>query len=297
MLLARFFERLITIGRLDVVDAAGRRHAFAGAPGPKVAIRLADRALHWKLLLRPRLYLPEAVMDGTLVVEEGSLYDLIDLLAVNLEALPPGAMSRLCNGSGTMLRRLHQWNPLSRARKNAAHHYDLSDQLYDLFLDQDRQYSCAYFRAPEEDIDQAQLNKRRHLASKLLLRPGQRVLDIGSGWGGLALHLSAEHGVEVDGLTLSQEQLKVAQRRAAALGLADRVRFHLRDYREERASYDRIVSVGMFEHVGVNHYRAFFEKVKGLLKPDGVALLHAIGRMEGPADTNPWIRKYIFPGG
>jgi cyclopropane-fatty-acyl-phospholipid synthase len=297
MLLARLFERLITIGRLDVVDARGRRHSFAGVPGPQVAIRLSDKALHWKLALRPRLYLPEAVMDGTLTVEEGGLYDFIDLLAVNLEALPQGLLSRVCNGSTTALRRLHQFNPLYRARKNVAHHYDLSDQLYELFLDQDRQYSCAYFRSPEDDVDKAQLDKRRHIAAKLLLRPGQRVLDIGSGWGGLALHLAAEHGVEVDGLTLSEEQLKVARRRAAAAGLADRVRFHLRDYREEAESYDRIVSVGMFEHVGVNHYRAFFEKVKGLLEPDGVALLHAIGRMEGPADTNPWIRKYIFPGG
>ncbi|HEV2300719.1 MAG TPA: cyclopropane-fatty-acyl-phospholipid synthase family protein [Stellaceae bacterium] len=297
MLLARLFKRLITIGRLDIIDAAGRRHSFCGAPGPKVAIRFADRALHWKLVVRPRLYLPEAVMDGTLTVVDGGLYDLIDLLAVNLEALPPGLMSRLYNGSSTALRRVHQFNPLYRARQNVAHHYDLSDQLYELFLDQDRQYSCAYFHSPEDDLDRAQLNKRRHIAAKLLLRPGQRVLDIGSGWGGLALHLAGEHGVEVDGLTLSAEQLKVAQRRAAAAGLSDRVRFHLRDYREAEGLYDRIVSVGMFEHVGVNHYRVFFDKVKSLLRPDGVALLHAIGRMEGPASTNPWIRKYIFPGG
>ena len=298
MLLARVFEKLITIGRLDVVDANGRWHSFAGMPGPKVAIRLGDKALHWKLILRPSLYLPEAVMDGTLTIEEGGLYDFIDLLAINLEALPQqGLLSHFYNGSTTALRRLHQFNPLNRARRNVAHHYDLSDQLNELFLDQDRQYSCAYFHSPEDDLDAAQLAKRRHIAAKLLLSPGQRVLDIGSGWGGLALHLAAGPGVEVDGLTLSAEQLKVAQRRAAAVGLADRVRFHLRDYREEAGSYDRIVSVGMFEHVGVNHYRTFFEKVKALLKPDGVALLHAIGRMEGPADTNPWIRKYIFPGG
>jgi cyclopropane-fatty-acyl-phospholipid synthase len=297
MLLARLFERLITIGRLEVIDAAARRHSFSGAPGPEVAIRLSDRALHWKLALRPRFYLPQAVMDGTLTVEEGGLYDFIDLLAVNLEALPQGLMSGLYNGSSTVLRRVHQFNPLRRARRNAAHHYDLSDQLYELFLDQDRQYSCAYFKSPESDLDRAQLDKKRHIAAKLLLHPGQRVLDIGSGWGGLALYLAAEHGVEVDGLTLSAEQLKVAQRRAVAAGLADRVRFHLRDYREEQGRYDRIVSVGMFEHVGVNHYRVFFDKVKAQLRPDGIALLHAIGRMEGPGDTNPWIRKYIFPGG
>ncbi|MGH7111217.1 MAG: class I SAM-dependent methyltransferase [Stellaceae bacterium] len=298
MLLARLFEKLITIGRLTLVDAAGRTHALAGtAPGPAVTIRLSDRTLHWKLLLRPRLYLPEAYMDGTLTLEEGSLYDLINLLEANLEALPRGFLTRRLDGAGTLLRRFHQHNPIARARRNAAHHYDLSDELYALFLDRDRQYSCAYFRDSDSDIDTAQADKRRHLASKLLLRPGQRVLDIGSGWGGLALYLAAECGVEVTGLTLSTEQHKMATRRAAAAGLADRVRFHLRDYREEQGEYDRIVSVGMFEHVGVNQYGVFFARLKELLKPDGVALLHAIGRMDGPGSTNPWIRKYIFPGG
>src|SRR5207253_6072413 len=159
---------------------------------------------------------------------------------------------RLSQAAGRLIRRLHQYNPVPRARRNVAHHYDLSDQLYELFLDRDRQYSCAYFRTPEDDLDTAQENKKRHIAAKLLLRPGQKVLDIGSGWGGLALYLAGECGAEVTGLTLSQEQLKVAQRRAAAAGLSDRVRFHLRDYREETDQYDRIVSVGMFEHVGVN---------------------------------------------
>jgi cyclopropane-fatty-acyl-phospholipid synthase len=184
-----------------------------------------------------------------------------------------------------------------RSRRNAAHHYDLSDQLYELFLDRDRQYSCAYFRSPNDDIDTAQQNKKRHIAAKLLLRPGTRVLDIGSGWGGLALYLAGECGADVTGLTLSEEQFKVANRRAAAAGLADRVRFYLRDYREEGGCYDRIVSVGMFEHVGVNQYPVFFGKLRALLAPDGVALLHSIGRMDGPGATNPWLRKYIFPGG
>src|SRR5579884_3703509 len=298
MLLARLFERLITIGRLRLVDAAGRVHVFAGAAaGPEVAIRLSDPALHSKLVLRPRLYLPEAYMDGTLTIEQGTLYDLIDLLAANLEALPDGFLARLWNGTTTLLRRFHQYNPVSRARRNAAHHYDLSGKLYELFLDQDRQYSCAYFRDGQEDLETAQLNKKRHIAAKLLLRPGQKVLDIGSGWGGLALYLAAECGVDVTGLTLSEEQHKVSNRRAAQAGLADRVRFHLRDYREETGAYDRIVSVGMFEHVGVNQYPVFFRSLSRLLMPDGVALLHSIGRMDGPGTTNPWIRKYIFPGG
>ena len=187
--------------------------------------------------------------------------------------------------------------PGAAARRNVAHHYDLSDQLYELFLDRDRQYSCAYFRSPNDDLDTAQENKKRHIAAKLLLQPGMRVLDIGSGWGGLALYLAGECGADVTGLTLSEEQHKVANRRAAAAGLADRVRFHLRDYREESGRYDRIVSVGMFEHVGVNQYPTFFRKLRELLAPDGVALLHSIGRMDGPGATNPWLRKYIFPGG
>ena len=297
MLLARLFERIITVGRLRVVDAGGRSHTFEGSPGGSVAVRLHDPALHWKLLFRPRLYLPEAFMNGALTIEEGSLYDLIDLLAVNLDGLPDGLLGRLLNGSLPTLRRMRQYNPVSRARRNVAHHYDLSDQLYELFLDQDRQYSCAYFHDSADDLDTAQLNKKRHIAAKLLIRPGQRVLDIGSGWGGLALYLAGECGAEVTGLTLSVEQQKVAVRRAAAAGLSDRVRFHLRDYREEFATYDRIVSVGMFEHVGINHYGEFFDRVKSLLAPDGVALLHSIGRMDGPGSTHPWIRKYIFPGG
>jgi cyclopropane-fatty-acyl-phospholipid synthase len=297
ILLARLLERTITKGRLRVVDGGGVLYEFVGAPGPRAAIRLTDPRLHRKLILRPRLYLPEAFVDGTLVIEEGSLYDLIDLLQLNLEAIPEGVLSRLLNGSLGPLRRVLQYNPLKRARHNAAHHYDLSDQLYELFLDHDRQYSCAYFRDQDDDLDRAQFDKKRHLAAKLAIQPGHKVLDIGSGWGGLALYLAAECDADVTGLTLSVEQHKVATRRAAAAGVADRVRFHLRDYREENGRYDRIVSVGMFEHVGINHYRAFFAKVKSLLKADGVALLHSIGRMDGPGSTSPWIRKYIFPGG
>jgi cyclopropane-fatty-acyl-phospholipid synthase len=297
MLLARLFERIITIGRLRVVDAGGSVHSFVGSPGPSVTIRLHDRALHWKLAARPRLYVSKAFMDGTLTIEEGGLYDLIDLLAVNLEALPAGPLGRVLNGSFGPLRRLYQYNPLHRARQNVAHHYDLSDQLYELFLDQDRQYSCAYFRNTGDDLDTAQLDKKKHIAAKLLIHPGQKVLDIGSGWGGLALYLARECGADVTGLTLSIEQHKVATRRAAAAGLSDRVRFHLRDYREETGQYDRIVSVGMFEHVGTNHYGAFFTKLKSLMAPDGIALLHSIGRKDGPGTTSPWIRKYIFPGG
>src|SRR5277367_514976 len=218
MLLSRLFERIITIGRLRVIDAGGSLHTFDRSGGPRVTIRLHDPALHWKLALRPRLYFGEAYMDGKLTVEEGSLYDLIDLFAVNLEAVPPGLLARLLNGSVMPLRRTHQYNPLPRARQNVAHHYDLSDQFYELFLDRDRQYSCAYFHDESEDLDAAQLDKKRHLAAKLLIRPGHRVLDVGSGWGGLALYLAGECGADVTGLTLSVEQHQVATRPASPTG-------------------------------------------------------------------------------
>ena len=291
MLLARLLRRVITTGRLQILDAGGRLHAFDGLPGPSVTIRLHEPLLHWKLAARPRLYLGEAYMDGSLTIEEGSLYDLIDLLAVNVEALPEGPLGRILNGYVGPLRGLHQFNPLHRAGRNVAHHYDLSDELYELFLDRDCQYSCAYFQHGTDDLDAAQLAKKRHISAKLLIRPGQRVLDIGSGWGGLALYLAGECGADVTGLTLSVQQHKVAVRRTAAAGLSDRVRFHLRDYREEFEHYDRIVSVGMFEHVGVNHYKVFFAKLKSLLAPDGVALLHSIGRKDGPGSTPPWISR------
>ncbi|HEY1798802.1 MAG TPA: cyclopropane-fatty-acyl-phospholipid synthase family protein [Stellaceae bacterium] len=298
MLLARLLSRTISLGRLGLIDANGHRHDIVGTkPGPSATIRLHDKALHWKLVVRPYLYLPEAYMDGTLTIEEGNLYDLFDIFALNMRAVDQLPLVRFAERVNRILRSLHQYNPAPRAQKNVAHHYDLSDELYELFLDRDRQYSCAYFLSPDDDIDTAQLNKRRHIAAKLLLRPGQKVLDIGCGWGGLALYLAAECGVDVTGLTLSQEQLKIAEHRAAAAGLSERVRFRLRDYREETGQYDRIVSVGMFEHVGVNHYSQFFAAVERLLAPDGVMLLHAIGRMDGPATTNAWLRKYIFPGG
>ncbi|MBV8776942.1 MAG: class I SAM-dependent methyltransferase [Alphaproteobacteria bacterium] len=298
MLLARLLTRIVRIGRLELVDADGGRHVASGAPGPAVTVRLHDPALHRKLIRNPRLYIPEAYMNGQLTIEDGGgIYELIELLVRNDVVMADRRWWRLLWRLQRLTRRLHQRNPIARSQRNVAHHYDLSDQLYELFLDRDRQYSCAYFLTPGDDIDTAQLQKRRHIAAKLLLRPGMKVLDIGCGWGGLALYLAAEAGVDVTGLTLSTEQLNVAQRRAAQAGLADRVRFQLRDYREETGSYDRIVSVGMFEHVGVNQYPAFFEQVRKLLKPDGVALLHSIGRMDGPGTTNPWLRKYIFPGG
>jgi cyclopropane-fatty-acyl-phospholipid synthase len=296
MLLSLVLNRIMARGTLRITDADGREHVF-GAGAPEVSIRFTDKAVERALFFNPRLRLGEAFMDGRLVLERGSLYDFLDLVGSNLAAAPLNIFTPLYDGFGRAFRRIQQYNPIGRAQANAHHHYDLSKTLYDLFLDSDRQYSCAYFLNPGQTIDEAQAQKKRHIAAKLLLKPGQRVLDIGCGWGGLALYLAKECAVDVMGLTLSTEQLEVARHRAAAAGLAERVKFELLDYRQAQGTYDRIVSVGMFEHVGVGHYPAFFRKVRDLLADDGVALLHSIGRMDGPGVTNPWIRRYIFPGG
>lgn len=297
MLASLLLKRVVTVGTLTVIDAHGKTHVFSGAAGPKVSIRLHDKALHRRLLFSPKLGVGEAYMNGTLTIEEGTLYDFLDLAGHNIGALEGHPIQAAQLALGRLMRFVHTFNPVGRAQKNVAHHYDLSDALYDMFLDKDRQYSCAYFMTDNDSLEMAQHNKKLHLASKLLLGSGQKVLDIGSGWGGLALYLARLSGTEVTGVTLSVEQQKVSEQRAKELGLADRVRFKLLDYRKVEGRFDRIVSVGMFEHVGAAHYREFFRKVKSLLKDDGVAVLHAIGRMDPPGSTNPWLRKYIFPGG
>lgn len=297
MLLARFLRPVIRLGQLTVIDAAGCVHVFGPGGPPSVTIRLHDPALHWKLFLRPELYAGEAYTDGTLTVEDASLYDFLDLMGRNFAAAEGDPLARTAHWFDRVFRRPQQINTIQRASRNVAHHYDLSAELYDLFLDEDRQYSCAYFAGPDDDLDAAQRAKRRHIAAKLGIEPGMRVLDIGCGWGGLALWMAERLDVEVTGLTLSKEQLKIARERAAERRLEGRVRFVLRDYREETGTYDRIVSVGMFEQVGISHFDEFFGCVRDRLASDGVALLHTIGRTDGPGVTPPWIRKYIFPGG
>jgi cyclopropane-fatty-acyl-phospholipid synthase len=295
-LLCGLFRQIIHKGTLTVIAPDGRSHHI-GSGMPSVAIRIVDPIVIPQLLLNPDLALGEAYMDGTLVVEDGDIYDFLDLCLANL-GWSSGHRSRRVRGSVKLLvRRIAQHNPIPIARANVAHHYDLSDTLYELFLDADRQYSCAYFVSPDDTLERAQEQKKRHLAAKLLLRPGQRVLDIGSGWGGLAFYLAHVADVDVTGVTLSTEQHAYAQRRANEIGMGDHVRFLLKDYRQEDERYDRIVSVGMFEHVGVGHYREYFEKIRDLLDQDGVALIHTIGRPDGPGANNAWINKYIFPGG
>jgi cyclopropane-fatty-acyl-phospholipid synthase len=290
---------LITHGQLTVMWPDGSRSVYSGNDGPIAAVHLRDARTVRRLVLNPSLGAGEAYMAGGLTVEDGSLYDFLDTMLTNLEVAPGGhPVMRLRQQLADLSRRLVQYNPASRALRNVAHHYDLNGRLYSLFLDRDRQYSCAYFPRGDETLEEAQAAKKRHIAAKLCLdRPGLRVLDIGCGWGGMALTLARDFGAEVTGVTLSEEQLTEARARAAAEGLQDRVRFELRDYRAVSEPFDRVVSVGMFEHVGIGHYREYFDAVARCLKPDGVALVHAIGRSDGPGSTNAWIRKYIFPGG
>jgi cyclopropane-fatty-acyl-phospholipid synthase len=236
-------------------------------------------------------------MNGALVIEGGDIYDFLDLCFANLGWSSGHWMRRLRSMMQRLGRHITQHNPISVARANVAHHYDLSDTLYELFLDADRQYSCAYYKSSAETLERAQAQKKTHIAAKLLLSPGRCVLDIGSGWGGLALDLARITGVDVTGLTLSTEQHAYAQRRADKIGVDDRVRFLLKDYRQEEGRYDRIVSVGMFEHVGIGHYHEYFAKIGELLEDNDVAFIHTIGRADAPGSANAWINKYIFPGG
>ena len=298
MLLAGLLDRVIKAGELTIHRGNGEAAVFKGSkPGPAIAVRVHDRATELRLFLNPKIALGEAFMDGRLTVENGDIYDFLELCQMNL-GWGPGDhwLQRLLRRARRLSRRIAQRNPIGKAQRNVAHHYDLSGMLYDMFLDNDRQYSCAYYMSDNDGLERAQDRKKRHIGAKLLMQPGHKVLDIGSGWGGLSLYLAQTCDADVTGVTLSDEQCKVSQKRAAKAGLSDRVRFRLQDYRNETQKYERIVSVGMFEHVGVGHYPEFFEKVSDLLTDDGVALLHTIGRADGPGSTNPWLAKYIFPG-
>jgi cyclopropane-fatty-acyl-phospholipid synthase len=295
-LLQSAFGRIVRTGTLQVTTVSGCAFALGDGTGPPLALRFASRAAEIGILLDPELKFGEAYMDGTLTVEEGSIADVLALVMAQASVRRPSRWARPQWLVRYLGRRLRQLNPRGRARRNVAHHYDLDGRLYALFLDADRQYSCAYFETPDQSLDDAQLAKKRHIAAKLLLAPGQRVLDIGSGWGGLALYLAETCGARVEGVTLSQEQLSASRARADEKGIANKVDFRLSDYRDVTGRFDRIVSVGMFEHVGVGFYDVFFRGCAELLADDGVILLHSIARPEGPGYTNPFIAKYIFPG-
>lgn len=293
--LLRFLLRqYIRRGNLTFTTANGMTFTTGDGTGPPTALRFTTRAAARRLLQDPELTLGEIFMDGTLIVDQGTIADVL-AIALNQPDMSP-RWARLNWWSRYLFRHAQQFNPRRRARDNVARHYDLDGRLYALFLDADRQYSCAYFETPESTLDDAQLAKKRHLAAKLLIQPGQRLLDIGSGWGGLGIYLAQMTGAHVTGVTLSTEQLQVSNARVADLKLGTAT-FLLQDYRDVPGPYERLVSVGMFEHVGVDHYDTYFKRCAELLTDDGVMLLHSIGRSEGPGITNPWIAKYIFPGG
>lgn len=298
----RFAGHLFKRGEMTIILADGEARHY-GTPDPAlkpVTIRFVDRGVPAFIARNPHLHAAEAFMEGRLVIEQGDIRDLVDLVRANGRweegrITLRGTFRHLVRDRLRAVIQSVNW--ATRSKSNVAHHYDLNDRLYDLFLDADRQYSCAYFTGPDVDLDTAQADKKAHIAAKLHLSPGQRVLDIGCGWGGMALYLNRAADVDVLGITLSEEQLKVARQRAADAGVSDRVKFELIDYRALEGKFDRIVSVGMFEHVGAPQYETFFAKCRDLLSEDGVMLLHTIGRLGVPGKTDTFTLKYIFPGG
>ena len=296
-LVEKMVRHMFRRGRIQLTLPSGRL-LDAGEPGAEpVRVKLTDPGVLRRVLSNPDLAVGEAYMDGSFTIENDDLRGFMWLCVQNLWDKDPFWAQRPVLALRNGLRRVMQYNPRGKSQANVAHHYDLSGRLYDLFLDDDKQYSCAYFRTPTDTLDQAQAQKKAHIAGKLLLQPGMRVLDIGCGWGGMALTLAQDYGASVVGITLSKEQHEVATRRAAEAGLSDRVEFRIQDYREINEQFDRIVSVGMFEHVGSPHYRTYFSNVRRLLKEDGIALIHTIGRPTPPGSTGAFITKYIFPGG
>ncbi len=284
-------------GKIDIIDCKGKIHSF-GQSTPYVKIKLKNALIERKIFVNPALFVGEAYMSKELIIEEGTIEDFINIMTASYEGiLSTHWLHRYLDSFSTMFRWLQQLNYPLKSKKNVAHHYDLNEELYRLFLDRDMQYSCGYFYNDNISLDQSQIDKKSHIIKKLKIEKNMSVLDIGCGWGGLALQIAKETGAKVKGITLSENQLNTAKRRAEEEGLADKVKFALQDYRQEQHQYDRIVSIGMFEHVGVKHFSEFFSKTIHLLNESGIFLLHTIGQKGKPSSTNPWIRKYIFPGG
>ncbi len=294
--LSHMMKSFVRVGTLKIIDADGKVHVFSGQPGPNVTMRLSDRSLYHKLVFNPELNAGEAYMDGRMSFEDSTLRDFLTLFSLNRLSLGSYPLQKVLRRVSRMFKKGQQANPIGKAQQNVAHHYDLGNDFYKLFLDEGLQYSCAYFTNDDNTLEQAQRNKLRLLAAKLKLSPGLKILDIGCGWGDLALYLARLADVEVVGVTLSKEQFELANARARKAGLDNRVRFELKDYRKVEDRFDRIVSVGMFEHVGVHHYGEFFGKINELMDDDGLALIHSIGHMSPPGTASPWLRKYIFPG-
>ena len=296
-LIGKLVDKLITKGSITLKLPGKAPHTYGPGGDKHLTVRFTDRKVAFDILKNPRLGVGEAYMDGRLIIEDGTILDLLELIVGSNRWEEKGEGRAALSKGKNRLKRFFSRNNFKRARRNVAHHYDLKDELYELFLDEDKQYSCAYFTDPGNSLEQAQADKKAHIAAKLDLKPGQRVLDIGSGWGGMALYLHQVAGVDVLGVTLSERQLKIARQRAAAAGVSDHVKFELIDYRLLDETFDRIVSVGMFEHVGAKHYDEFFAKSRQLLKRDGVMLVHTIGKLgEISKGPDPFTDKYIFPG-
>ena len=294
-LIGRYIDQILPVGSITVIQSNGSRATYGPGGGKHVTVRFHDRRGPFDIFRNPRLHFGELYMDGRISVEDGTILDLLELV-VGAKPWEQGKRKALGKGKGKWLGRFFRRNNPARSRRNVAHHYDIGNALYDIFLDEDLQYSCAYYTDPGNSLEQAQADKKAHIAAKLYLKPGQRVLDIGCGWGGMALYLNRVADVDVLGITLSEEQLKVAKARAEKAGVSDRVKFELVDYRLLDGRFDRIVSVGMFEHVGAAHYEEFYSKCRDLLADDGVMLLHTIGKLGGAGQPDPFTDKWIFPG-
>jgi len=290
-------EPLITIGHLEIEFPGGEVRTFGDANHKKVKVTITDVKTLRSLVLNPDLALGEAYMDKSIVIEDDNLYGLLSLFAKNISNQPDSRMSKFIAFKSRLMFWFQKSNLPKRSKKNVEHHYDLSPELYKLFLDEDQQYSCAFFKREDDSLEQAQVNKKQHIAKKLLLEPGMSVLDIGCGWGGLSLTLAKDYDVNVLGITLSEEQKLIAEARAIREGIQDKVKFKILDYRSDFGTFDRIVSVGMFEHVGTSNYMDYFEAIRKKLNKNGIALIHTIGRVSPPGNNNPWLEKYIFPGG
>ncbi|HEX8263157.1 MAG TPA: cyclopropane-fatty-acyl-phospholipid synthase family protein [Allosphingosinicella sp.] len=298
-LLDKALKSYVKSGEIILTDHDGTIHAYGSPDGPfgSVSVRFADAGVARDILRDPGLGAAEAYMDGRLVVERGEILDLVNIVRGSHrweDSQGPNPFLRKGGRLGHWLRTLN-WRP--SALKNVSHHYDVGNDFYRLFLDEDLQYSCGYFTDPANSVEQAQLDKKTHVAAKLRLRPGMKVLDIGCGWGGLALYLNRVADVDVLGITLSKAQLDLARQRAVQAGVSDRVRFELIDYRDVTGEFDRVASVGMMEHVGKPFYRAYFRKIRDVLKPDGIAVVHTMARLGGPGTTDRFMQKHVFPGG
>jgi len=298
MQLARFLNKLFKKGGFILIDAYKKKYIIGEPENKKpITLKILNKKLHYKLLLRPDLYFGEAYSDGDIEIENGTLTDFLELALMNIGRGELNFFSQLINSLSGSYRYLTNFNLIKKSKMNVAHHYDLSDNLYDLFLDPKRQYSCAYFKNENDSLETAQNNKIQHIIKKLNIKPNHKILDIGCGWGSLAIDIAKSINCEVTGITLSKNQFDYCVKKVKELNMENQIIFKLIDYRELNEKFDRIVSIGMFEHVGRKFYMRFFRQIEKLLSDDGVSLIHTIGSVNPPGDPHPWITKYIFPGG